>query len=76
MDDQLFKMLQERFDRQDRMLTNIETNLKEHTQIDEKYWRKLDIQEGQVSLLKWLFGGTVTTVIGSGVAWIITNIGG
>lgn len=76
MDPQIFELINERSDRQDRTLNRIETMLSEHITKDEIYWRKIDIHEGQLGLLKWLFGGTITTLIGSGVAWVITHIKG
>lgn len=76
MDNQLFEMLKDRFDRQDEILGNIERNLSEHTKKDEVYWKKIDVQEGQLSLLKWLFGGTITTLAGSFAAWVIAHIKG
>ena len=76
MDQQLFDMLKYRFDQQDEMLQNIHLNLQEHIEKDQVYWKKIDVQEGQVGLLKWLFGGTITTLFGSFVAWIISSIKG
>lgn len=76
MDPQLFELLVARFDKQDQMLEDINKNLREHTEKDEQYWTKIDVTEGQVDLLKWLFGGFSITTIGSAIAWVITNIKG
>lgn len=76
MDPQIFKLINARSDRQDESLDRIEHILVQHIDKDERYWKKIDVQEGQVDLLKWLFGGTITTLLGSAVAWIITHIKG
>lgn len=66
MDPQLFELLRDRFDKQDQMLEEIRDTLKDHAKKDETYWRKLDIQEGQIALLKLIIGviGTVGGAIG------------
>jgi hypothetical protein len=69
-------MLQDRFDRQDEILADIQKNLREHVEVDQEYWKKIDVTEGNVDLLKWLFGSTLTTLVGSGIAWIITHLKG
>lgn len=76
MDPQIFKLINDRSNKQDDTLERIETMLAEHIQKDEVYWRKIDVQEGQLGLLKWVFGGTVTTLAGSFIAWIIAHIKG
>lgn len=76
MDPQLFELLRDRFDKQDQMLEEIRDTLKDHAKKDESYWKRIDIAEGQIGLLKWMFGGTITTLIGSAMAYIITNIRG
>lgn len=74
MDDMLLKLLMDRFDQQDKMLDEIRENFKEHHEKDEHYWRKLDVQEGQVNLLKVIVGGVITVLVGSW-SWIISKIG-
>ena len=76
MDEQLFELINERSDRQDRKLDRIEDLLSSHIEKDERYWKKIDVTEGQVSLLKWLFGGSTATLVGSAFAWLVTHIKG
>lgn len=76
MDPQIFQLINERSDRQDEMLDKITKLIEDHAKADEKYWTKIAVAEGQINLLKWMFGGTITTLIGSACAYIITNIKG
>lgn len=76
MDNQLFELINQRSDQQDRVLDEIKGLIRDHTKEDEKYWKKIDIQEGQLSVLKWLFGGTITTAIGSVFAWFVSTMKG
>ena len=62
MDNQLFEMLKERFDRQDEMLAEIKGTIKEHTEKDERYWAKIDIHEAQLSTLKKVGAGFISAV--------------
>ena len=76
MDPQIFELINERSDHQDASLDRIEAILVKHIEKDEIYWRKIDVHEGQLNLLKWLFGGTITTILGSFFAWVMTHIKG
>jgi len=76
MDNQLFELINHRSDQQDRVLAEIKGMIREHTKEDERYWKKIDIQEGQLGVLKWLFGGTITTIIGSAFAWFMAMLKG
>lgn len=87
MDDQLFKFLQEelRFikdqlrinqDKTEKHLKEIEAKFETHQTKDLDYWRKIDVQEGQVSLLTFMLGGGFITAIASWVwYWIKTKVG-
>lgn len=76
MNDQLFEMLRDRLESIDDRLGRIETSIRDHVTQDEAYWKKIDILEGQLSTLKWLFGGSISTAIGSFMAWLITHTKG
>lgn len=76
MNDQLFEMLRDRLDSIDNRLGDIRETLNDHIAKDETYWQKIDVQEGQIDLLKWMFGGTITTTIGAFFAWIVSGIKG
>jgi len=69
MDDQLFRMIQDRFDAQDKRfdsqdkdLADIKELIEKHTEKDETYWKKLDNQEAQLSTLKKVGAGFVSAV--------------
>ena len=62
MDNQLFDMLRERFDRQDADNAEIKEMIKEHTKKDELYWSKLDQHETQLNTLKKVGAGFISAV--------------
>jgi ABC-type transport system involved in cytochrome bd biosynthesis fused ATPase/permease subunit len=73
MDSQLFQLVNQRSDRQDDTLDEIKKLLTEHIQKDEIYWRKIDIQEAQLSMLRKTILGmiaTMTTIISAFWAWV------
>lgn len=63
MDSQLFQLINERSDRQDRSLDEIKELIKEHTKTDESYWRKIDKQDTQLSLLPKIILGMIATLV-------------
>ena len=63
MDSQLFQLINERSDRQDRSLEEIKDLIKEHTKTDESYWRKIDKQDTQLSLLRKIILGMIATLV-------------
>lgn len=42
-------------------ILDLKKSLKEHIAHDERYWRKIDVQDGQITLLKVLLGGGTLT---------------
>lgn len=76
IDEQIFEMLRDRLESIDNRLGDIRDTLSDHIEKDEGYWKKIDVQEGQIDLLKWMFGGTITTTVGAFVAWIISSVKG
>lgn len=57
MDEQVLEMMRDRFDAIDDTLKALNTNLREHTEKDDRYWLKIDQQAAQIGLIKWIFGG-------------------
>lgn len=73
MDDQVFQLVTQRSDHQDAALEEIKTLLKEHISKDEIYWRKIDIQDAQLSMLKKIIlgmGAIMTTILSAFWSWI------
>lgn len=57
-------------------ILDLKKSLKEHTEQDARYWRKIDVQEGQITLLKVLLGsGTFTGVLYGLWQWMQGKIG-
>lgn len=64
MDPQAFKLITDKFDEIRADLHEINTNLKSHVEKDEFYWKKLDTQETQITMLKKLIVGASMIVGG------------
>lgn len=62
---ELVDMIRDRFTYQDEMLKDLVTSLKEHIKTDQEYWKKIDVQQGQINLLKAIGGSSVLTAFGA-----------
>ena len=63
MDSQIFQLINERSDRQDRSLEEIKDLIRDHTKTDETYWKKIDKQDAQLSMLRKVILGILTTIV-------------
>lgn len=63
MDKQIFQLINDRSDRQDRSLDEIKDLIKDHTKTDEAYWKRIDKQDIQLSLLRKIILGMMTTAV-------------
>ena len=63
MDSQIFQLINERSDRQDRSLEEIKDLIKDHAKTDETYWKKIDKQDAQLSLLRKIILGMITIIV-------------
>lgn len=72
MEDQAFELLMKRFDTIDGTLSDMKTSFNEHVTKDETYWNKLDRQEAQVSVFKWITSGLSGSAL---VAWLYEKFG-
>lgn len=79
MEEQVVEMLRDRFDdqnkrfdAQDKVLERICTTLEAHTDDDKKYWRKIDVAEGQIKLIKGVGASSIATALG---AWLWHKMG-
>lgn len=70
---QVIELLRDRFDKLDTELNDLHTTLKDHTKIDERYWGKIDQQEAQLSLVKWVSSGVSGSAL---IAWLYAKFGG
>lgn len=72
MDDQVLELMRDQFERLHTELASLNTTLKEHTEMDQKYWQKIDAQEAQISLIKWLGSGlSISGLLG----WLFSHFG-
>lgn len=67
IDEQLFEMLNDRFNRIETMLGEAKASFDAHVTKDEGYWKKLDAQDAQFNILKWIVGPISGT---SFLAWL------
>lgn len=70
MDDQLFSFMKDRFDSVDTKLDIHQTAMNEHIEVDRQYWKMLDEQQAQLSLIKRLFQAGATVV-----GFVLTYLG-
>lgn len=77
MNDQTFDLLKNVLESIDHRLEDIQNDLRDHVAKDEVYWKKIDVQEGQITLLKTIFGSTAFVGFVSGAwAWFTTHMRG
>lgn len=72
MDEQLLELMRDRFDRLDTELSSLNVALRDHTKMDEQYWKKIDANEAQISLLKWIGGGVSGSAL---MGWLLQKFG-
>lgn len=72
MEDQAFQLLMSRFDKLDGTLNDMKESFDVHVKKDEGYWLRLDQQEAQVSVFKWITSGLSGSAI---VAWLYEKFG-
>lgn len=72
MEDQAFQLLMSRFDTLDGTLAEMKESFDTHVKKDEGYWLRLDQQEAQVSVFKWITSGLSGSAI---VAWLYEKFG-
>ena len=66
MDEHIIELLRDRFDRLDGELSVISTTLKEHCENDATYWKKIDANEAQLRVIKWLSSSAAGSAL---LAW-------
>ena len=68
-DEQVVKLIENQLDQLNSRLDIIHNDIKDHLNKDLEYWRKVDQQEAQLSLLRYLAGGTPVVV--GGIVWML-----
>lgn len=59
----------------DRHLERLTEVIEKHEERDARYWQKIDAQDGQISLLKWMFSGAIAAGIAGVGSWLMTKLG-
>ena len=73
MDEQIIELMRDRFDKLDAELHGIHLTIKEHTEMDALYWKKIDAHEAQISMIQWLSSALSGSAL---LAWLYTKFGG
>ena len=68
-DEQVIKLIENQLNQLNDRLDIIHSDIKDHLYKDLEYWRKVDQQEAQLSLLRYLVGG-IPVVVG-GIIWML-----
>ena len=66
VEDPMIQMIRDRFSNVDRDNKEMLDCLRDHIKKDELYWKKIDDQQAQMALVKWLAG---TGVLGAIANW-------
>ncbi len=72
MDEQAFQLLMKRFDTVDGTLEEMKSSFNDHVVKDESYWIRLDQQDAQISVFKWISSGLSGSAI---AAWLYEKFG-
>jgi hypothetical protein len=72
VDEHVVNMIRDSLNEVKETCQGIREDLKEHTTKDEKYWAKIDLAEGQISLIKWIGGSLSISGLG---AWLFSHFG-
>lgn len=70
MDEQLFTFMKDRFDGIDSKLDEHRATVNEHIETDRQYWKVLDEQQAQLSLIKRVLQAGATVV-----GFVLTYLG-
>lgn len=69
VNEQLFEMMNKRFDSVDEALRDAKDAFAKHSEDDQKYWRILDEQQVQIGVIKRVFWGIIS-ILGVIGTWL------
>lgn len=72
VDEQIVNMLRDRFDSVDAKLKEMSGSFDAHVEMDQVYWKKIDQQEAQVNVFKWITSGLSGSAL---MAWLYEKFG-
>lgn len=56
MDEQSVNLIRDSLTRLEQTCQGIREDFKEHVKVDQEYWRRIDQQDGAVTVWKWIAG--------------------
>lgn len=75
MNQEIIGLIRDKLTSIDNRLERLTRMIEEHEERDAEYWKKIDRQDGQILLLKWMFSGAVTAGIAGVGSWVMTKLG-
>ncbi len=69
MDEQVVNMIRDQFKVMNDKVDNLHEVVQAHVEKDERYWARIDQQEGQMTLLKFMIGPGLAGFFG----WLYTQ---
>ena len=73
MDEQIIDLLRDQFKTMNEKIDSLREDMRGHIEKDELYWGKIDEQQAQLGLIKWLFSGASGS---AALAWLYSKFGG
>ncbi len=73
MDDQIVNLLRDRLEAIDNNVQRVHEAMESHLERDEHYWRKIDEQQAQLGVIKFLGSGVSGSAL---LAWLYNHFGG
>lgn len=73
MDEQIVDLIRDQFKTVHEKIDAIHTDMQAHTAKDERYWSKIDEQQAQLGVIKWLGSGISGSAM---LAWLYSKFSG
>ena len=73
MDEHIVDLIRDQFKAVHDKIDAIHADVREHTQKDERYWSKIDEQQAQIGVIRWLGSGVSGSAL---LAWLYHRFGG
>lgn len=72
MEEQIVDLLRDQFKTMNDKIDSLHSDVRSHVEKDERYWNKIDEQQGQIGLIKWLGSGVSGSAL---LAWLYNKFG-
>lgn len=72
MDEQIVDLLRDQFKTMNDKIDSLHEDVRSHVQKDERYWGKIDEQQAQIGVIRWLGSGVSGSAL---LAWLYSKFG-